>query len=354
MLLLLCACGAPDVEESSEQVSQAETEPVYKVGIVSYTKDASSTEVVRFLQRQLSKKNNQSGGAFDYKKYTRNAEGDGDELRTIGEQLVEEGIDCIVAVGTTAAQSMRAAVRGTDIPVVFTSVPDPVEAGLVKSLEEPGGNITGFSEKTDTEMILRLMLEADSDTELVGLLYDNDSSASKEAIATAKRFLDNKGVKYIEKTGSNNDEVYSAAAVLVEEGVDAIFTPNDETVLTSERSIYQLLIDSGIPHYCGSREFAAAGAFMGYGTDNAQLGMAAADLVEEILTGKTVPAEIPVQVYDQGIATINAETAEEIGVNTESVMKLFKSVCGSVSETKTSADSVTESPEPLEEEPGNT
>ena len=93
---------------------------------------------------------------------------------------------------------------------------------------------------------------------------------------------------------------------------------------------------------------------MGYGTDNAQLGMAAADLVEEILTGKTVPAEIPVQVYDQGIATINAETAEEIGVNSESVMKLFKSVCGSVSETKTSADSVTETPEPLEEEPDNT
>ena len=350
MLVTLCACGTSPAEEESALVSEIDTNKVYKVGIVTYNDDTSAAEVVRYLQRQLSKKNNKGNQAYDYKKYTKNAHGDSNELKTIGEELVESEVDCIVAVGTEAAQSMRACVRGTEIPAVFTSVPDPVEAGLVKSLETPGGNITGFSEQTDTETILKLMLEADPDTELVGLLYDNKSGASQTAISDAKRFLDSKGIQYLEKTASNEAEVYSAAKYLVDEGVDAVFTPNDASVLASEYSIYRMFIDSGIPHYCGGREFAAAGAFLGYGTDNATLGLNAADLVEEILTGKADPAETAVQVFDQGEATVNTETAEEIGVNVESVMKLFKSVCGSVDQTKTSADSVANKPPETEED----
>ena len=350
LMISLCACGTTVENEESELTSETAADKVYKVGIVTYSEDASSAEVVRYVQRQLSKKNNKGENAFDYKKYTKNANSDSNELRSIGEELVENEVDCIVAVGTEAAQSMRACVRGTDIPVVFTSVTDPEEAGLVKSLETPGGNITGFSERTNTEMIMKLMLEADPDTELVGLLYDDKSGASKNAVAEAERFLDSKGIKYLEKTGNSEAEVYSAASFLVDEGVDAVFTPNDAAVLAAEYSIYRMFIDSGIPHYCGGTEFAAAGAFLGYGTDNATLGLNAADLVEDILTGKAHPAETAVQSFDQGEATVNTETAKEIGVNVESVMKLFKSVCGSVAQTKTSADSVANKPPETEED----
>ena len=102
-----------------------------------------------------------------------------------------------------------------------------------------------------------------------------------------------------------------------------------------EQSIYQLFVDAGIPHYGGTEEFAAQGAFLGYGANGKQLGIAAADLAAEILIEGTAVNELPVQMLTQGVAVVNSETAESIGVNVDSIRKVFRSICGEVSSTKT-------------------
>ena len=100
-----------------------------------------------------------------------------------------------------------------------------------------------------------------------------------------------KNIKYIEKTGTNTDEIQSAADALIAEGVDAVFTPTDNTVMKAELSIFEKFTEAKIPHYCGADSFALNGAFVGYGVDYANLGVQTADMVVDVLVNGADPAE---------------------------------------------------------------
>ena len=205
-------------------------------------------------------------------------------------------------------------------------------------MEKPGGNITGTSDALNTEAVLDLMLAANPDTEYVGLLYSKSESASEKPIEDAKKYLDEKGIKYIEKTGTTTDEVSSAADALIAEKVDAIFTPTDNTVMTAELAIYEKLADAGIPHYCGADSFALNGSFVGYGVDYANLGKETADMVVEILVDGADPATMGVRTFDNGIATINTEVCEKLGLDLEEIKTAFEPLCTSVVETVTAEE----------------
>lgn len=346
MLASLCACGGGHaVPDESEETAETDKMESFKVGIVQYTSDTVSDEIRENLQRELYEQGRDRSVRFDFKKYAESANGDREILDVIGEELVELEVDCIIAIGEMAAKRMKICTKGSDIPVVFASVSDPEGSGLISDAKHPEGNVTGVATEPDTRKILELMLAADSDLETVGLLYSGNSDSSRTAAEEAKSFFHSKGIEPIEQTGTDNDTLWSAASQLVDEGVDAVFTPGDETALGAEQSVYQLFIDAGIPQYCGGREFAAGGAFLGYGADNAELGIATAQFVAEMLADMREVSEMPVRYFSQGVAVINTETAESIGVNTASVRKLFKPICGEVRTTKTKLDQV-----PAEEE----
>ena len=146
-------------------------------------------------------------------------------------------------------------------------------------------------------------------------------------------YLDEKGIEYVEKTGTNNTEVTQAADALIAAGVDAVFTPTDNTVMTAELAIYEKFIDAGIPHYCGADSFALNGAFCGYGVDYAKLGVETADMVIEVLQGAD-PATTPIKTFDNGIATVNTETAEALGIDYSG----FAELCTGVVETVTAEE----------------
>ena len=106
----------------------------------------------------------------------------------------------------------------------------------------------------------------------------------------SKSLSDENGIEYVERTGTTTDEVQLAADALVADGVDAVFTPTDNTIMTAELSIYEKFIDAGIPHYTGADSFALNGAFAGYGVDYANLGAKTADMVADILLNGADPA----------------------------------------------------------------
>ena len=120
---------------------------------------------------------------------------------------------------------------------------------------------------------------------------------------------------------------------MIAESVDAVFTPTDNTVMTAELGIYEKFIDAGIPHYAGADSFALNGAFCGYGVDYKNLGKETADMVVEILQGAD-PATTAVKTFDNGIATVNTETAEAIGLDYSG----FAEVCTQVIETITAEE----------------
>lgn len=320
-------------DESSTEEAQAEG-ATYKVGIVQYVDDASLNQIEAAIEAELDAKAAELGVTFDYSDYFYNGQADATMLNQIATELVASDVDVIVPIATPVAMIMQNATEDNQIPVVFSAVSDPVGAGLVESMEAPGSNITGTSDALDTKAIMDLMFAANPDIKKVGLLYSKSEDSSTQPVKDASAYCADKGVVVEEKTGTTNDEVSLAADALIADGCDAIFTPTDNTVMTAELAIYEKFIDAGIPHYCGADSFALNGAFLGYGVNYEELGTATADMVVDILVNGADPSSTPVVTLDNGIATVNTETASAIGLD----YSMFADMCEELREITTAKE----------------
>ena len=297
----------------------------YKVGICNYVDDASLNQIVDNITARLDEIGQEAGVTFviDYD----NCNADNSVMQQIIANFIADEVDLMVGVATPVAMNMQAMTEDNQIPVVFAAVSDPLATELVASLEAPGANITGTSDFLNTNAVLDLIFAADPEAQTIGLLYDVGQDASTTPIAEAKAYLDEKGVAYKEYTGTNVSEVQLAVQAAVSDGVDAVFTPTDNTIMTAELSIYEALAEAGIPHYTGADSFALNGAFLGYGVDYANLGVETANMVADILVNGAAPAETPVKTFDNGTATINTETCEAIGLDFDAVSEAFAPYC---------------------------
>ena len=315
----LSGCGS---SESSDSVETTTEGTVYKVGIIQYVDDASLNQIVSSLEEQLDVLAEENGCTFEYEDYYCNGQADSTTINQMVTELINDDVDVLVPIATPTAMICQSATEDNQIPVVFSAVSDPEGAGLVASNDAPGSNITGTSDALNTVAIFDLMFTQDRDIQKVGLLYDKSQDSSAGSIEEAKAYLDAAGVEYVEKTGTSNDEVMLAADALVAEGVDAVFTPTDNTIMTAELAIYEKFIDAGIPHYCGADSFALNGAYLGYGVNYASLGVETANMVAQILVDGEDPATLPVKTLDNGTATVNTETAAAIGLDYEKIKDL--------------------------------
>jgi len=324
MILALTACGST----AASTAPAASEAVVYKIGICNYVDDASLNQIVENIEAQLAALGEANGVTFEIS-YD-NCMADSAVLNQIIANFIADGVDLMVGVATPVAMAMQAATEDNQIPVVFAAVSDPLAAGLVESLEAPGANITGTSDYLDTTAVMNLVFAADPDADVVGLLYDAGQDSSTTAINDAKAYLDAKGIRYVEHNGTNTQEVILAAEAMVADGVDAVFTPSDNTIMTAELSIYEILAEAGIPHYTGADSFALNGAFLGYGVDYANLGVETANMVAEILVKGASPAATAVKTFDNGTATVNTETCAAIGLDYDTVAAAFAPYCTQV------------------------
>lgn len=320
------ACSSATEGDNSSTANSAKS--TYKIGICNYVDDASLNQIVDNLRAELATIGTDKNVTFDISYDNCNA--DANLLSQIIANFVADDVDLMVGVATPVAMAMQAATEDTDIPVVFAAVSDPVAAGLVASLDAPGENLTGTSDYLDTASIMNLIFAANPDADKIGLLYDIGQDSATTAIAHAKAYLDENHIAYVEKTGTTVDEVALAADALVSEGVDAVFTPTDNTIMKAELTIYETFADAGIPHYTGADSFALNGAFLGYGVDYANLGVQTADMVAEILLDGKDPATLAVQTFDNGTATVNTEICEKLGYSYDEIAAAFAPYCTKV------------------------
>ena len=229
---------AKEAEASQSTQETAGDGAVYKVGIVQFVDDASLNQINSALCEQLDAKGEELGVTFDYADYNFNGQADSTMLNQIAQQLIAEEVDVIIPIATPAAVIMQAATEDCRIPVVFSAVSDPEGTKLVASLEAPGSNVTGTSDALNTKAVMDLMFAANPDIKTVGLLYNKSEDASREPIEDARAYCQEKNVEVVEKTGTTNDEVMLAADALTAAGVDAVFTPTDNTIMTAELAIY--------------------------------------------------------------------------------------------------------------------
>ena len=323
-IIMAAACMAACSPSNSAPASDADGKTV-KVGICNYVDDASLNQIVENIQARLKEIGGEKGVAFDVSYDNCNA--DANLLTQIISNFIADDVDIMIGVATPVAMAMQAATEDNGIPVVFAAVSDPVGAGLVESMEAPGSNVTGTSDYLDTAAVMQLITAADPDVKNIALLYDIGQDSSNAAIAHAKEYLDANGIAYGEYTGTTVDEVTLAVQALIADGVDAVFTPTDNTIMKSELSIYEMLQEAGIPHYTGADSFALNGAFLGYGVDYAALGVETANMAADITLDGAKPADTAVKTFDNGCATINTETCEKLGFNYDEICKAFEPFC---------------------------
>lgn len=327
------AASESSVSSEKSTASEESSGASYTIGICNYVDDASLNQIVENINARLAEIESEQGITINVKYDNCNA--DANVMNQIIANFAADNVDLMVGVATPVAMAMQSATEDSKTPVVFAAVSDPVGAGLVASLEEPGSNVTGSSDNLDTNSVMNLIFAQNPDAKKIGLLYDVGQDSSTAAVEHAKAYLDDKGVEYVERTATTAEEVALAAQALVSDGVDAVFTPTDNTIMKAELAIYETFADAGIPHYTGADSFALNGAFLGYGVDYANLGRETADMIASILTEGKDPATTPVITFDNGTATVNTEICEKLGLDFDTVSEAFAPYCTRVEEITT-------------------
>jgi ABC-type uncharacterized transport system, periplasmic component len=248
---------------------------------------------------------------------TKNANGDMSLLPSIMQEVVSDKVDMIVPIATPAAQAARAAT--TTIPIVFSAVSNPVEAGLVTSFDATTGNITGVSNSIPIEDIFKLAATITPNAKVFGFVYNSSEINSTSGIAKAKAYCDKNGIKYKEATITGTADVQQAAASMVGQ-IDAFFTPNDNTVASAMATYVQVATAAKLPIYAGADSMVKDGALATVGIDYTKLGKQTAAMVIRIINGQTIKDNHVEQVAEYA-NMINMGTANKLGITISDELK---------------------------------
>jgi putative tryptophan/tyrosine transport system substrate-binding protein len=240
------------------------------------------------------------------------ADGGNERFAEIAAEFVRLKVSVIVTHGNTAAAATKRATAA--IPIVFAAAGDPVGTGLVASLAQPGGNITGLSiQQTDLagkrlEILRELLPGLGTLAILVNAGSPNAMLEMDEAQFAARRL----GLAVV-RSEVRGTEDFAPALDALKGRAEALYVCSDPLLTTNRSGINTLALGVRLPTMHGFREYAEAGGLMSYGPNFPDLFRRAADYVDKILRG-TKPADLPVEQPTKFELVINLITAKALGL----------------------------------------
>jgi putative ABC transport system substrate-binding protein len=243
----------------------------------------------------------------------RYAEGKGERLPDLAAELVQLKVDVIVTSSPSATLAAKKA--SATIPIVIASANDPVGTGLVSSLAQPGGNITGLSlmvPDLDGKR-LELLKEAFPKVARVAFLWEPGGSRGNLPLTGMEAAAKALGVKLLSLDVRSLDDFEGAFARAKEERAQALITTTGARINTQQRRVLDLAAKNRLAAIYHYNEFVEAGGLMSYGPNNTDLWRRAADFVDKILKGAK-PADLPVQQATKFDLIINLKAAKQIGL----------------------------------------
>jgi putative tryptophan/tyrosine transport system substrate-binding protein len=245
----------------------------------------------------------------------RSAETQYDRLPSLAADLVNRPVDVIVAVnGTVTALAAKAAT--SIIPIVFANGGDPVQNGLVASLNHPGGNVTGVSYRV-TELLskrLELLHELVPTATSIGYLVNPTGSGQGAAVEDLEKAARALGIRMTFANATTPEEIEPAVEMLVTQGVGALYAGTDLLfALYGPKIVPPLAARFKLPAIYHVRSSVDAGGLLGYGTDGADGYRIAGTYVGRILKGEK-PADLPVQLSTRIEVVLNLKTAKTLGL----------------------------------------
>ena len=232
----------------------------------------------------------------------------------IARKFVGEVPDVIVAITTPTSQAMVAATK--DIPIVFATVIDPVKAKVISKYDKPGGNVTGVSDVPPIAQQLRLIREILPNLKKIGSVYNPSLDSSKATLEWINEQGKPLGIEVVESPAPTANEVIPAARRLVGK-VDAIFIPNDTTVVASIEAIVKIGEETKTPIFTGETRGVERGGIASIGLNYTEVGRLAGHMVAEVLSGKK-PGDIDAIIAYQKLPNldvyVNKRSASAMGV----------------------------------------
>jgi len=222
--------------------------------------------------------------------------------------------DAIVSITTPTSQAMATAAK--DIPLVFVTVIDPIKARLIESYTKPGGNVTGVSDAPPIAQQLKLFREIVPKLRRLGFVYNPGLDSSIATLGWIKEQAAPLKIQIIESVAPTANEVIPAARRLVGK-VDAIYVPNDTTVVASLEAVIKVGQDTKTPIFTGETRGVDRGAVASTGLNYIQVGRLGGLMVAEVLNGKKpgdIDAVIAYQKLPNFDVVVNKKSAASMGV----------------------------------------
>ena len=295
LALPLTACGQKESENT-----------VYSIGISQYGEHASLDNCrIGFLQG-LEEAGLVEGTDFtvDYQ----NAGFDDNIARQIGDSFSAADVDLMVAIATPSAVACYAAAENKDIPVIFTAINDPVQAGL------DSGTVTGPSDALPVEAQLQLIRQLQPEAKTIGILYTTSEPNSVSTIAEYQEKAPEYGFTIDAVGVTSQAEVTQAADTLLSHGVDAMSNLTDNNVVGVLPAILEKANEAGVPIYGSEIEQVKLGCVASAGIDYVQLGKQTGLMAAKVLRGEATCADLPYETISEYSIYINSPALDAMGI----------------------------------------
>jgi len=243
------------------------------------------------------------------------AEGRNDRLPSFVADLVQRKVNVIAATTTAAALAAKAAT--TTIPIVFETTADPVQLGLVASLNLPGGNVTGVTQ-TNMEIApkrLELLHELVPTASVMALLVNpTDPALAESATKELQEAASILGLKLHVMQASTDRDFDAVFAKLIQLRAGGLVIGSDPFFTSRSQQLAKLTVDHAVPAVYQFREFAVAGGLLSYGAAITDAYRLAGNYTGRVLR-RDKPADLPVQQATKVEMIINLKTAKALGLN---------------------------------------
>lgn len=267
--------------------------------------------------------------ALTEEKYTNirveSAQGSAALASQIASKFVSQSPDVVVAVGTMVAQSFVKYATDGKIKMIFSTVTDPLGAGLMKSVEakskeRPDNNISGVSNFVPLEPQLGLFKQVQPNLKTIGIIYNPGELNSVSIVQKLEILCHKLGLVLLKQTMSKTADAGQSATRLAA-NVDAIFISNDNTALSALQTIIAAASRTKIPVYISDTDAVKLGAVLALGPNQYTVGLQTGKMIARILKGADIN-NIPVEFPDKTDLVINLDAAKKAGIEIpEAVMK---------------------------------
>lgn len=298
---------------------------VKKIGVVQYIQHPALDSSNEGFIDGLKEKGYEEGKNIEIEQ--QNAQGKMDVSNQVAGQFVTGKKDLIFAIATPTAQAVANVTK--DIPIVFTSVTDPVDAGLADTLDSSGINITGTTDKVNIDEQLELFKKIVPDAKNMGVIYTTSEANSTNQVKELKEAAPKHGLEIKEIGVANINEINQNLSNAAG-SIDCLYVPTDNNVAASYSLVGSICIKNNIPAISAEPALVDVGGLVSKGIDYYELGKMSGYKAAEILDGKK-PSDIPIEPMKELKITINTDVAEKLGIKVpDDILESASKVTGGV------------------------